>query len=81
MAISNQEIQQWINQGGLDDLTQEVASASPYATDTMNGASLHDTLLDISSELKRANELKEKEVEYMYDMNSFLLRIATSLES
>ena len=57
---TKKEIQQWINEGGLDDLTTEVAAASPYATDSMTGLSQQDVLLMIVDELRGIKqELRE----------------------
>jgi len=60
MALTNETILDWINDGGLEELATEVAATSPYAIDTVTGTSLHDTLLDIRDELRGIKqELRE----------------------
>lgn len=60
MALKNETIQDWINDGGLGELAAEVAAASPYAIDTMTGLSQLDVLLMIADELRGIKqELRE----------------------
>jgi len=60
MALTNETILDWINDGGLEELATEVAATSPYAIDPMTGLSQLDVLLMIADELRGIKqELRE----------------------